>query len=214
LPEKVKIVPLKVGDPRENMDEDLRLLHLREKGEIPSTLRLYGWSRLSLSYGWNQKPPPCKRIPAVKRPTGGGILLHLWDISFALVGSREAWGPGPRDIYLKVANLIKDVFQDFGVDVRVDEGPLTSAGSELCWWFRSFGELSWRGKKVVAVAMRTARRSFLVHGSFYPTIDHSLASEILGVGKDSLERRVATLEEMGIDEGEFLVKFTQAFRGK
>ncbi len=60
----------------------------------PATIRFYTWKETSCSIGYFQKienvfkAPNNKRIPVVRRPTGGGIVYHGNDITFSIVKRR------------------------------------------------------------------------------------------------------------------------------
>jgi lipoate-protein ligase A len=66
---------------------------LRQQGEeaLP-TLRFYGWTRPSFSFGYFQKIaeavdlPKCQQrgIDLVRRPTGGGTVIHGWDLTYSV----------------------------------------------------------------------------------------------------------------------------------
>src|SRR5919197_5335891 len=67
-----------------NMAVDDALLEAARRDETPPTLRLYGWSRPTLSLGPHQDPEPGidhafrrrRGIDLVRRPTGGRAVLH------------------------------------------------------------------------------------------------------------------------------------------
>lgn len=62
--------------------------------ERPAVIRFYTWKETSCSIGYFQKienvfkAPDNKRIPVVRRPTGGGIVYHGNDITFSIVKKR------------------------------------------------------------------------------------------------------------------------------
>ena len=65
-----------------------------ESEDKPATIRFYTWKKASCSIGYFQKienvfkVPDNKRIPVVRRPTGGGIVYHGNDITFSIVKRR------------------------------------------------------------------------------------------------------------------------------
>ena len=56
-------------------------------------LHFYSWERPSLTYGYfidpkkylNLEELEKDRIALARRPTGGGIIFHLWDMAFSLL---------------------------------------------------------------------------------------------------------------------------------
>ncbi len=74
------------------VDEAIMAAHLN--GRCPPTLRLYGWERPSLSFGYFQDIARggidldfCQEagIQLVRRPTGGRAVLHGHDVTFSIV---------------------------------------------------------------------------------------------------------------------------------
>ena len=74
-----------------NMAIDETLM-LRQKEDALPTLRFYGWTHPSFSFGYFQKiaeevdVPRCREqeIGLVRRPTGGGIVIHGWDLTYTV----------------------------------------------------------------------------------------------------------------------------------
>ena len=199
------------------MRRDSSLLRcLEEEGGQPS-FRLYFWDRLCLSVGLNQKKIPAVELPIVRRPTGGGALLHGWDLSFALVDLRERWGMSPKVIYRKVAELLIESFSRHGIELKMARFKGNYLNTEYCFLFPTFGELTYCGRKAVSMAMRTLKRSFLIHGSLYVDFDYETASRILGIESQLLTERTVPLAELGIDKEEAIElvrNFIQAFRDR
>ncbi len=82
-------------DPYMNMAIDEALTSKCIDSEDWTTaIRFYTWKETSCSIGYFQKmkdvlkAPDSKRIPVVRRPTGGGIVYHGNDITFSIVKRR------------------------------------------------------------------------------------------------------------------------------
>ncbi len=195
---KIEILP-----PEENMRRDGESLLSLEKGSGFPGFRIYRWNRLCLSLGYLQKSKPVN-VPVVRRPTGGGALLHGWDISFSITDFKDRWGTKPSKIYRRVSHIFVEIFGELGITLSLEKFRGNYSDRFYCFWVPTFGELTWRGRKVLSMAMRTERRSFLVHGSVYTDFDYEEASRLLGVSEEALRRRIISLKEMGIDEEEFV----------
>ncbi len=193
------------------MRRDSSLLSSLEEGSGQPSFRLYFWDRLCLSIGLNQKKIPAVDLPIVRRPTGGGALLHGWDLSFALVDLRERWGRSPKVIYRKVADLLIEAFSRHGIELKMESFRGNYMNSQYCFWVPTFGELTYKGRKVVSMAMRTLRRSFLIHGSIYVMFDYERASRILDIDSELLRERTVPLVEMGIDKEEAIELFQDLY---
>ncbi len=189
--------------PEENMKLDETLLELLEKEKIEPTFRLYKWSELCVSIGKHQETRKFP-IKMVRRPTGGGALLHGWDLSFAVVDYKVRWGTATIRIYRNLAERFKKLFQELSVELIVERNKHYNLDNYFCFFFPTFGELKTQeGKKVVAIAMTERRNSFLAHGSIYVRFDYKKASNILGVEENLLRERIISLEELGIKEENF-----------
>lgn len=76
----------------ENMAIDDRLLTEIE-GKKRGILHFYDWETPSLTYGyftnpsdWIDEAEACRLgVSLARRPTGGGVLFHIWDFAFSLV---------------------------------------------------------------------------------------------------------------------------------
>ena len=206
-------MPLEVLPPEENMKKDEENLRAVEGGTAcPPLFRLYEWDRLCISLGCNQEEGSYS-VPTVKRPTGGGALLHGWDISFSFVDLKERWGTFPKRIYNRFLKLVLEVFSSFGVVPQVSNFEGYSPRDYLCLWRPSFGEVHLEGKKLVALAMRTLKRSFLIHGSVYVRFDFGIGASLLGISERELKDRLVTLEELGIKREDFIRALQERFEG-
>ncbi len=185
----------------ENMQKDYENFLLVEEGGGPF-LRLYLWKKPVISLGFHQEPRDFP-VDVVKRPTGGGALLHGWDISFSVADAKEMWGKSPKKIYLRLMGLLKESLKRLGLSLEVSN----YAGSYreyFCIFQPTFGEITHRGKKLVACAMRMGKRGFLLHGSLFWTLDYLRAEQIMGIPGERLRDRMITFEELSVSWEELL----------
>jgi lipoate-protein ligase A len=192
---------MEVLEGEENMRRDYENLMKVEGGQSPA-LRLYRWSRPTLSIGYSQELLSFP-LPTVRRPTGGGALLHGSDISFSYVGLRSHWGGSFSKIYRNFMGVLLDVLK--GLLPKLDMSSFRGGySSYFCYFYPTFGELTIEGKKVVACAMRLMKNAFLIHGSLFLSLDYQLLEKLTGVGERKLKDRIVSLEELNIEEGEVL----------
>ncbi len=185
----------------ENMRIDWENLLALERGErMEPIFRVYKWSEPTVSIGYSQGMMDfC--VSVVRRPTGGGALLHGWDISFSLTDYKNRWGDSFTRIYKEVAGRLMYAFKGFGIDVEISRYRGNYSGY-YCFSFPTLGELSVNGKKFLACAMRTMNRAFLLQGSILLKVDRSEFSHILKVPEEDI--RVVSAEELGLKEGQIL----------
>ena len=164
--------------------------------------RIYLWKKPVISLGFHQEPRDFP-VDVVKRPTGGGALLHGWDVSFSVADVKGMWGKGPKKIYLRLIGLLKESLERLGPSLELSN----YAGSYreyFCIFQPTFGEITHRGKKLVACAMRVGKSGFLLHGSLFWTLDYLRAEQITGIPSERLRDRTITFEELSVSWEELL----------
>lgn len=186
------------------MRRDRELLNAATAG-APPTLRLYRWSRVTLTLGHGQvleraaDPAALVRfgIPWVRRPTGGRALLHLPDeLTYAFAAPRGL-AAGVRAAYFRVMEAIAAALAGF---VRLDALPTdapppdTAAPRLPCHAVATGHELSAAGRKLVSGAQRWRRGAFLQHGSIPWTVDRALTNALAGLPPES------PIEAVGLGE--------------
>jgi lipoate-protein ligase A len=192
---------IEVLDGYENMQKDHENFLRVEEGGGPF-FRIYLWKKPVISLGFHQEPRDFP-VDVVKRPTGGGALLHGWDISFSVVDAKELWGKSPKKIYLRLMGLLKESLEGLGLSLGISnyEG---SYREYFCIFQPTFGEITHKGKKLVACAMRVGKRGFLLHGSLFWTLDYLRAEQIMGIPSEKLRDRMITFEELSVPWEELL----------
>lgn len=145
-------------------------------------LRVYRWASPALSVGANQEVPGevlerCEAagVEVVRRPTGGGAVLHVGDVTYAVVAPHG--GRGVLETYRWVARGLVAAFQALGIGAAVAEhGP---GGSPLaCFAVPTGADLAVGGAKVCGSAQARRGGWFLQHGSI-PVADIRRRTEIL-----------------------------------
>ena len=117
-------------------------------------VRVYGWTRTTVSLGAFQRLDDARRIPElagiplVRRPSGGGAIVHGSDLTYAAaVPKLHAFGTSPQAFYDALHAAMADVVTGCGLTVRPyaagDEGPAVADGEEpfFCFDRRSPGDL-------------------------------------------------------------------------
>jgi lipoate-protein ligase A len=87
----LEVLPDRTGGAAENMAADFMLLQRHPRGEN-ARYRHYGWRSPAFTFGYSQKIafvrdqlPPGEGFDLCRRPTGGGIVDHRDDWTYALV---------------------------------------------------------------------------------------------------------------------------------
>ena len=205
----MKVVLDPPGDPESNMAADQRILGIVAQTEQPNgILRIYRWDRPAISLGRRQRSEDLPAslstggLPFVRRPTGGGAVLHRMDeLTYALAASRKflpAAGP-LREIPVLLHRCLRDWAVGQG---WVSAGDLSLVESDpsgpapLCFEAPAWGDLLFRGRKVAGAALRVWKEEFLLQGSLqgFPVrrdhLRHGLIAAVRkSFGEDECGRR-------------------------
>ena len=159
-----------------NMARDEHLMYANEAR--PAALRLYGWNPPTLSLGCFQRyadvaglPAPLCDWPVVRRPTGGGAIVHDREVTYCLsVDESTGWTRRPpADLYHLVHRLWRDAIAADGpaLELAPDSLPFPSPrrGPFFCFAKPGRTDLIVSGGKVLGSAQRRAAGRVMQHGS-------------------------------------------------
>ena len=165
------------GEPAANMEADQTLAQRVLAGVLPSTLRVYRWARPAVSVGRAQKPEHLpedllrRRLPLVRRPTGGGAVVHdPGEFTYALAASPEALPAGvalsrlPGLIHRNIRRKILELGWIPASLLQITPSEFKKP-SALCFSSPVCGDLVYQGTKVAGSALRVWRGGLLVQGS-------------------------------------------------
>jgi lipoate-protein ligase A len=165
-----------------NMAVDVALA--RGMRTVPA-IRLYGFRPPCLSLGRHQRAlgrydPERLRdrgIDVVRRPTGGGAVLHDDEVTYALALPARAWS-GPRATLCLVHAAILHALRALGVAARLADGRPRRAPDGACFSEPAPGEIVVADRKLVGSAQARIGGALLQHGSI-----------LLGGGQELAESR-------------------------
>ena len=156
----------------------------------PPTLRLYRWSRPSLSIGHFQKISEvntdyCDKMdyPVVRRLTGGRAILHDNELTYSFSARTDfpPFSPSLHENYSVISNAILlglmtcGIKADISFERKKNSGPRTPA----CFKAVSYGEIKINGKKVIGSAQKRYSNGFMQHGSILLEFDADKLSNAL-----------------------------------
>ena len=172
-------------------------------------VRLYGWSRPTLSLGGFQKvaaATPVARaagLDLVRRPSGGGAILHGTDITYAAAVARgHALAGAPQQLYDALHETLVQELRQAGVAASMVSSAQASGGGSgesapdgplLCFDRRAVGDVVLGSHKLMGSAQRRLAGSILQHGSL-------LVQQCDQAGPD--HTRPGLLELTGSSEGD------------
>jgi lipoate-protein ligase A len=165
-----RLLPYAVADGPHNMAADEVLLEAAAGGV--ASLRFYGWTAATVSLGYFQperirkEDPGLAALPFVRRPSGGGTLVHHLEVTYALgLPPGPPWHTGGSWLE-RMHTVIAAALARLGVTAR----PHAPAGEQpfhgfLCFQHFTAGDLLIGPGKVVGSAQRRQHRALMQHGS-------------------------------------------------
>lgn len=194
----------------ENMARDVAMLGAVIAGEIPPTLRLYGWSPPCLTLGRHQRDDAadadfCRKhgIDIVRRPTGGRAVLHHLELTYSVVAPLGQ-GPLPRPLqeaYRILCSALVEAVRSFGIDAELTGGEVNISlpgprTTVPCFEAPAGGEVVVGGRKLIGSSMRARQGHILQHGVILLDWDGRLQAGAMGLADDSMLRpHVTTFAE-------------------
>jgi lipoate-protein ligase A len=151
------------------MAVDDALLTLGGRGETPPTLRLFGFRPACLSLGHFQSAEQVPRPPGfdlVRRPTGGGAVVHRGDICYSIVLplSHPLAAGSIVDSYQRLARGLATGLESLGLP-PLATATASSQGSGWCFEAIAAHELTLAGRKLVGSAQARREGALLQQGS-------------------------------------------------
>lgn len=157
-----------------NMAVDEALLEWCEQGG-GCCWRFYRWQPATLSlgyfqtYGSRQQHAASLGCPAVRRPSGGGAIVHDRELTYSLVvPRRHPLGAQRHRLYETVHDSLIEVLAAAGIRAALCQGPPHDRpGPEpfLCFQRRAAGDVLVGPVKVAGSAQRRSRDALLQQGS-------------------------------------------------
>lgn len=176
-----------------NMAEDAALLDALSDRPI---LHLYEWENPSISFGYFMRPEKHlhlekiekRGIDLARRPTGGGLTFHLWDLafSFLLPKCHPSFSENSLLNYRFVNDLVLKAVQDtFPIknEMFLTESAFEERGAgckNFCMARPTQYDVIFEGRKVAGAAQRKTKKGYLHQGTIslaFP--DEDLLKEVL-----------------------------------
>lgn len=153
-----------------------------------AVLRVYGWSRPTLSLGRNQTAKGRYDLPRalacgidiVRRPTGGRAVLHDHEVTYSVTAPAGPLG-SLHESYATINRLLIMGLQALGVAAREADarGVAPRPGVAPCFTVPVRGEIVVGARKLVGSAQIRENGTLLQHGSILIDDDQAMASTLL-----------------------------------
>jgi lipoate-protein ligase A len=159
-----------------NMARDEHLLYC--DGLRPAAIRIYAWTPPTISLGCFQRydrlqelPDELRRLAVVRRPTGGGAILHDREVTYCLVvdESIPIARQAPAALYRLVHGVWREALSEDGAvtELAPEHLPFPSPRSGPFFCFQKPGrtDVILGEHKLLGSAQRRVRGHVLQHGS-------------------------------------------------
>jgi lipoate-protein ligase A len=197
-----------------NMAIDEALLESFDPDRSAPVFRLYGWRPPALSLGRFQEPASvldldrCRAdgVPAVRRITGGGVIYHADELTYAIVCAPRHLPPAStiKDTFRHLTGFLLAFYRSLGIDARwaaeaAGEDARLGERTAFCFAGKEECDILADGRKIGGNAQRRLRNAIFQHGSIplADTVETGLRYLRDRPADDAL--RVASLAELGVD---------------
>ena len=197
----------------ENMARDAAVLERAEKSSRPfTTLRFYRWIIPTLSLGNKQDAAKtadldfCRTngIDIVRRPTGGGAVLHHLELTYSIVSNDKNHFPHQNILenYLLIAQALCRGLKLLDVPAEIVEHSQVNERHDNyiqnpvpCFSSPSHYELLVKGKKIIGSAQKRLKSAFLQHGSIPNQFDWALQAGSMKAKVEPLREAMTCISE-------------------
>jgi lipoyl(octanoyl) transferase len=197
-----------------NMAVDELLFRRAETG-VATYLRFYQWDRPTASLGYSQVTAKvidvefCRRrgIGIVRRPTGGKVVLHSREVTYAVASSdASVFTETLRDSYRLISRALMRGLELMGlVPGMAETSPEAYVrGTMPCFALPARDEIEIGGRKIIGSAQKRTGAAFLQHGSIPLEKDEGLLAAVTapaatpdGAGMTSLREALGRPVEFG-----------------
>ncbi len=153
----------------ENMAWDEALLESAAfRGE--PTIRFYGWREAAATFGYSQRFADVSRWttlrPLIRRPTGGGLVLHDsdWTYSVIIPPSHSWYQLRAAESYQRMHHWIRDAFVKLNLATELSRGCQKDIPGQCFAGAEKFDVLC-AGRKIAGAAQRRNKFGLLIQGS-------------------------------------------------
>ena len=167
------------------MERDLALFDAVRERTVPGVLRVYNWTEPAVTTGYNQRSFTIHdkdlALPVLRRPTGGGAVLHMDDITFSISTPLEENVPqGILECSESISRVFASALRRCGLDTILQGGK--HAFSPVCFARPSPVELVSGTRKVMGLALARKGGFMLAQGVIPLRVDPELTRRVFGPG--------------------------------
>jgi lipoate-protein ligase A len=199
----IEILDTGIGSSDANMQLDKSLLEKLDPTGNP-ILHLYGWNSKAATFGFFIQPEKHFNLSLAKkhqlsfsrRPTGGGIVFHIWDLAFSFLmpSNHPAFFISTLKNYQFVNEAVLDTMREFFMIeglmelIPLNFPSLAEGCQNFCMAKPTQYDVVFNGKKIAGAAQRRKKQGYLHQGTIslaFPEIE--LLRDVLLVKEEILQ---------------------------
>lgn len=173
----MKVLDTGPASARRNMQTDADLLETLADEPI---LHFYEWEKRSITFGYFVKPEELlhlknlekQGIDYARRPTGGGVVFHLWDLAFSVLipSSSPHFSQNSLENYAYINHAVLRAVEKFlGTQslelIPQDELSWDQNCGSFCMAKPTKYDLVLKGRKIAGAAQRKRKQGYLHQGT-------------------------------------------------
>ncbi len=180
-----------------------------QKAQANPTLRFYGWTQPAFSFGYfqdiasevNVEACCAAGIELVKRMTGGGTVVHGWELTYTLILPRGAGEMNISDAYHSIGQSLVKAFQQLGIPTQCYAECLDASESaqNICLTNPAEHDVMSDNKKLAGVSVRRNRNGIMFQG--YISLDMPPSPILARVSKDPAVQEMLREKSTAINTG-------------
>lgn len=179
-----------------NMALDEALLEAMPRLQTP-VLRFYGWTEPAATFGYFQKFAEIEAAtllrPLIRRPTGGGLVPHAADWTYAAIFpvGHEWHSLRAEESYRRIHDWLRLAFAEMKIETALAPCCQKTLPGQCFEGYEKY-DLLWHGKKIAGAAQRRNKLGLLIQGSVQPPLPlarvefeasfRAVAARALGLG--------------------------------
>ncbi len=156
-----------------NMAIDEAIL-IAQNDQANPTLRFYNWTKPAFSFGYFQdissevdvEACHSKGIELVKRMTGGGTVVHGWDLTYTLILPRKPGENPVSETYKLIGKGLVRAFQKLDIPAECYNAKYGSntTSENICLTNPAENDVMCNNKKIAGVSVRRNRNGIMFQG--------------------------------------------------
>ncbi len=156
-----------------NMAIDEAIL-IAQKDKPNPSLRFYDWESPAFSFGYFQDISKevdvevCEKegIELVKRMTGGGTVVHGWDLTYSLILPRHSGEMSVSETYQSICNCLVKAFENLDIPAYCfgSKPNVQQPTQNICLTNPAEHDVMCNDKKIAGVSVRRNRNGIMFQG--------------------------------------------------